>query len=65
MNRLVEFTLERLPAAGIATHDGHRWRMTEAYAAQRGSTRRGVIEVLSATDIVEHPACAMSIATRA
>lgn len=47
MRAVVEAT-HRLPGAGIGTHDGERWLMTEAYATHNGWGSRGprtIVEV--------------------
>lgn len=61
VGHLIRFTDEHLPGAGIAAHDGQRWRMTQAYAEQRGSTRLGRTEVVPAAELVNHRPCSMSI----
>jgi Cof subfamily protein (haloacid dehalogenase superfamily) len=61
VDQLVRFTTTQLAGAGIAVHDGQRWRMTEAYARQRGAKLRGRKETVTVADIARHPACAMSI----
>ncbi|GAA0900140.1 Cof-type HAD-IIB family hydrolase [Virgisporangium ochraceum] len=61
VDRLVRFTVARLAGAGMAVHDGQTWRMTGAYARQRGDRLRGRKETVPVADLARHPACAMSI----
>jgi hydroxymethylpyrimidine pyrophosphatase-like HAD family hydrolase len=61
VDQFVQFTTVHLTGAGIAVHDGQRWRMTGAYASQRGTKLRGRKEIVTVADIARHPACVMSI----
>ncbi|MGH4006724.1 MAG: HAD-IIB family hydrolase [Pseudonocardiaceae bacterium] len=60
VDRIVRFTVQHLPNAGIAAYDGQQWRVTEAFATL-GPTRRGLVEIVAAEQIAEHPVCAMSL----
>lgn len=61
VKQLVELVTKRIPGAGIAAHDGHHWRLTQRFAALRGSSRSGVVQIAAAQDIGRHPACTMAV----
>jgi Cof subfamily protein (haloacid dehalogenase superfamily) len=61
VRRIIRFALDRLDGAGIAAHDGHRWRMTDAYLRQRPRRRPDPVDVVAADEIADHPACTLAI----
>jgi hydroxymethylpyrimidine pyrophosphatase-like HAD family hydrolase len=61
VKQLVKFVTERIADAGIAAHDGRQWRITQGFAALRGSSRSGVVQIVAAAqDIGRHPACTIA-----
>jgi Cof subfamily protein (haloacid dehalogenase superfamily) len=58
---IVETALERVAGAGIAAHDGDRWRMTEEYITQRPRQRPDVVEIVAAAELAAYPACCLAV----
>jgi Cof subfamily protein (haloacid dehalogenase superfamily) len=60
VDRILRFTAQHMPTAGIAVYDASEWRVTSEYAA-RGPKRRGPTQIVAADHLADRPACAMSV----
>jgi len=59
--RLVRFTVESLPEAGVLAYDGRGWRMTPAYERVGFVPRRGPVELVATEAIAGPELCLISV----
>ncbi len=60
LDRILQFTNQHLPGAGIAVYDASKWWATEEYSA-RVLNRRGPMKIVAVDRLTERPVCTVSI----